>query len=93
MQFEDADEDAVLAAPLAPQPAPQQREASGPFVDDEMPPSDDDDEQLAEEDEDEYDDEGEYGLEEGLHAVMDQDWADAAGGAPLPLGSLVLSVR
>ncbi|GJN92961.1 hypothetical protein Rhopal_006005-T1 [Rhodotorula paludigena] len=79
MQFEDADEDAVLAAPLAPQPAPPQREASGPFVDDEMPPSDDDDEQLAEEDDDEYDDEGEYGLEEGLHAVMDQDWADAAG--------------
>ena len=94
MQFEDADEDALQpalaagqrppAAPAAPAIAdPRTPRAGATFVDDEAMPDED------EGDEDEYDEYGEddewdadAGLDEGLLAVMDQDWADAAGGAP-----------
>ncbi|GAA5846150.1 hypothetical protein JCM9279_005837 [Rhodotorula babjevae] len=90
MQFEDADEDALqpaLAAgqlpPAAPAAAaiadPRTPRAGATFVDDEAMPDEDDEE----EDYDDYDEEEEWdadaGLDEGLLAVMDQDWADAAG--------------
>lgn len=94
MQFEDADEDAI-AAPLAAGHAPvavvdfRTPRAGATFVDDESLPDEDEEE---DEDEDDFDEDDEdwdadAGLDEGLLAVMDQDWADAAGGAshpPLP---------
>ncbi|GAA6031411.1 hypothetical protein JCM8097_005648 [Rhodosporidiobolus ruineniae] len=87
MQFEDADEDALLAAPLAPaHTAPVDfstpRAVSGPFVDD------DDLDSLPEEDEDDDDEEDwpsedeweqQRTLRAGLNDVLDQDWADASG--------------
>ncbi|GAA5944643.1 hypothetical protein JCM3775_005863 [Rhodotorula graminis] len=89
MQFEDADEDA-LASPQPPlaagqlpptaAPALASSRAGATFVDDEAMPDDDeaeDDYGEYEDDEDEWD--GDAGLDEGLLAVMDQDWADAAG--------------
>ncbi|BGP50129.1 Serine/threonine-protein kinase rio1 [Rhodotorula kratochvilovae] len=84
MQFEDADEDApAAAAPLAAGQAPvvdfTTPRAGAAFVDDESMPEEEeeDDEETWDEDADDFDEE--FGLEEGLHAVMDQDWADAAG--------------
>ncbi|GAA5860727.1 hypothetical protein JCM3774_006266 [Rhodotorula dairenensis] len=89
MQFEDADESLVAvpntstriqehaAALQAPRPV------AGPFIDepssDSMPEDDEDDV----DDYDSEDQDGEWAagddLDSGLHAVMDQDWADAAG--------------
>ncbi|BGP26188.1 RIO kinase 1 [Rhodotorula toruloides] len=80
MQFEDADEATELAAGHVPPAAATfttPREREGAFVDDEsMPEEDEDDEEFEENEEDwfERDD-----LQGGLYAVMDQDWADAAG--------------
>ena len=87
MQFEDADESGAVAtnnvsAPEFASALQAPRPVAGPFLDeqlsDSMPEDDDDDE---DQDSDDYY-EGQVGddLDSGLHAVMDQDWADAAGG-------------
>lgn len=81
MQFEDADEATELAAghlPPATVDFTTPREREGAFVDESMPEDEEDEEDFDEEEEDwiERDD-----LQGGLYAVMDQDWADAAGGA------------
>ncbi|GAA5906486.1 hypothetical protein JCM8208_004674 [Rhodotorula glutinis] len=89
MQFEDADEDALAAPqpalaagqlpPTAPAPAIASR-AGATFVDDEAMPDDEEEgEDYGEYDEEEEEWDGDAGLDEGLLAVMDQDWADAAG--------------
>ncbi|KAL7341384.1 RIO1 family-domain-containing protein [Rhodotorula toruloides] len=77
--FEDADEATELAAghlPPATVDFTTPREREGAFVDESMPEDEEDEEDFDEEEEDwiERDD-----LQGGLYAVMDQDWADAAG--------------
>jgi hypothetical protein len=82
MQFEDAHEATELAAghlPPATVDFSTPREREGAFVDDESMPEDE------EEEDEEFDEEDDWAegddLQGGLYAVMDQDWADAAGGA------------
>ncbi|BGP01762.1 Serine/threonine-protein kinase rio1 [Rhodotorula toruloides] len=83
MQFEDADEATELAAghlPPATVDFVTPREREGAFVDDEsMPPEEEDEEEFDEEEEEEEDWVERDDLQGGLYAVMDQDWADAAG--------------
>ncbi|GAA5822944.1 hypothetical protein JCM3770_002182 [Rhodotorula araucariae] len=83
MQFEDADEDAPVAVPLATGQPPvvdfHTPRAGVAFVDDESMPEEDEGDEDEAWDEDDEDSDDEFGFEEGLHAVMDQDWADAAG--------------
>lgn len=90
MQFEDADEDVHVEAPAAP-PVPVEhaaalqapRPVAGPFLDEQESdsmPEDVDEHEIYNSEEDEWTG---GDLESGLHAVMDQDWADAAGGEHL----------
>jgi RIO kinase 1 len=85
MQFEDADEEA-LAAPLAPTQAPvvdfSTPRGDGNFLDDETLSEEDEEDEEDWPSEDEWETRG--GLRAGLNEVLDQDWADAAGGAFLP---------
>lgn len=86
MQFEDADESGAVATNNAPvqelaSALQAPRPVAGPFLDEQLSDS------MPEDDDEEYEDSDDYyegqagdDLDSGLHAVMDQDWADAAGG-------------
>ncbi|GAA5838639.1 hypothetical protein JCM11251_003250 [Rhodosporidiobolus azoricus] len=82
MQFEDAEEDALVAPQAAIHPPATDfstpREGSGPFLDDDesLPEEGEEDESEAWPSEEEYE---EQGLRAGLNEVLDQDWADASG--------------